>query len=164
MGKTVNKKEKCESKNHKKHYGDLWQCQSCKKHYCSNEGTTDHPEVCDKCWYTLYGKTKPQKIVMYGLLVETKEQLKQLEDGFKELGFHKPTLVGTFKTLPGQGGKGGRSDVVVAINNKDIPKLAISRLHLNGGFSWEEDYLANNITIVPSKAYKFFNKFNKEVE
>ncbi len=52
---------KCGSTNHcfscfKEHYGGLWQCKSCKKTYCFNEGTTDHPEVCDDYWVKLFNK------------------------------------------------------------------------------------------------------------
>ncbi len=101
------------------------------------------------------------KIVMTGLLVDNEEHLKQLEDGFKELGFHKPKLIGKFETLPGHDGLGGRSDVVFAVNTKDIPKLAVHPLHLNGGFSWAEDYVANNFILIPKSAYKFFDELKK---
>jgi hypothetical protein len=31
-------------------YGELWQCDSCKKTVCYAEGTTNHPRLCDECW------------------------------------------------------------------------------------------------------------------
>ena len=96
------------------------------------------------------------KIVMYGLLVETTEHWKQVEEGFKGMGFHKPKLVGKFETLPGDGGEGGRSDVVVEVNDKDVSKLAIHPMHLSGGFSWEDDYLANHRNLIPEDALKYF--------
>jgi hypothetical protein len=102
------------------------------------------------------------KIVMTGLLVETKEHLKQIEDGFKEIGFRKPKLIGKFKTLPGENGAGGRSDVVLAVSDKDVSKLAVHPMHLNGGFSWSEDYVANHRNLIPKTAYKYFDEFNKE--
>lgn len=99
-----------------------------------------------------------QKIVFTGLLLETKEHIKELEAGFKEMGFHKPKLIGKFKTLAGEGGAGGRSDVVLAVNDKDITKLAVSPMHLQGGFSWEEDYISNHKNLIPYSAYKFFDE------
>jgi hypothetical protein len=98
------------------------------------------------------------KIVMTGLLVETKEHSRQLEDGFKKMGFHKPNFIGKFKTLAGEGGEGGRSDVVLAVHDKDITRLAVSPFHLSGGFSWAEDYLTNHKSIIPKNAYKFFEE------
>jgi len=102
-----------------------------------------------------------QKIVMCGLLVENKKHLKELEDGFKEMGFHKPKLIGKFKTMPGEGGVGGRSDIVLAVDRKDINKLAISSFHLGGGFSWSDDYIANHRDIIPHEAYKFFDEIKQ---
>lgn len=101
------------------------------------------------------------KIVMTGLLVETREHLKQLEDGFKEMGFHKPKLIGKFETLAGEGGDGGRSDVVLAVNSKDVGKLAVHPFHLSGGFSWSDDYIANHKSLIPYKAYKYFDELEE---
>ena len=96
------------------------------------------------------------KIVMTALLVETNEHWKQIEEGFQKLGFGIPKLVGKFKTLAGKGGKGGRSDVVIEVENKYVPKMAIHPMHLSGGFSWCDDYYDNNRAIVPREARKFF--------
>jgi len=101
---------------------------------------------------------KMQKIVMSGLLLDTADHYKQLEEGFKNMGFAPPKVIGQFKTLPGQGGPGGRNDVVLAVDSKDVPKLAISPFHLSGGFSWAEDYLANNAKIIPPEARKLFQE------
>lgn len=95
-----------------------------------------------------------QKIVMTGLLVEGKAHWKQVEDGFKEMGFGKPKFIGKFRTLPGQGGEGGRSDVVAEVSGKDAMKMATHPFHLTGGFSWAEDYLANNRDIIPAEGLK----------
>ncbi len=103
-----------------------------------------------------------QKIVMTGLLVDNKKHLKQLEDGFKKMGFRKPKLIGQFETLPGEGSSGGRNDVVVAVNDKDISRLAVSAFHLNGGFHWVEDYISNHRSIIPASAYKFFDELKGE--
>lgn len=40
----------CQSTNHTKCYGDLWQCAGCGKTVCCNEGTDNRPELCDDCW------------------------------------------------------------------------------------------------------------------
>jgi hypothetical protein len=40
----------CESTNHPFCYGELWQCAACGKTVCCNEGSDDHPELCDDCW------------------------------------------------------------------------------------------------------------------
>lgn len=101
------------------------------------------------------------KIVMAGLLLETKEHFKQLNDGFKELGFHKPKFIGKFETLPGESGEGGRSDIVLAVSNKDMGKLAVHPMHLSGGFSWSEDYVANHRSLIPYKAYKYFDELKE---
>jgi len=43
----------CQSTNHTVCYGELWQCAVCGKTVCYNEGTDDHPELCDDCWAAL---------------------------------------------------------------------------------------------------------------
>jgi hypothetical protein len=40
----------CQSTNHTYCYGELWQCAACGKMVCCNEGSDDHPELCDDCW------------------------------------------------------------------------------------------------------------------
>lgn len=96
------------------------------------------------------------KIVITGLLVENKEHLKQLENGFKKLGFGRPKLVCKFKTLAGEGGEGGRSDVLVEVEDKYVAKMATHPMHLSGGFSWFNDYWDNHKSIIPNKYRKFF--------
>jgi|APSaa5957512576_1039674.scaffolds.fasta_scaffold04498_8 hypothetical protein len=44
-------------------------------------------------------------------------------------------------TAPGQGGEGGRSDLMFAIHEEDISKFAVPRL--SWGISWIEDVYAN---------------------
>jgi len=105
---------------------------------------------------------KKQRLVMFGLLVKTKEHLKQLQDGFKELDCGKIKVVGQFKTLPGEGGNGGRNDVVLEVENKYIPRLAVSQMHLSGWFSWAEDYYSNHNSIIPANAGNLFNGFKGE--
>lgn len=95
------------------------------------------------------------RIVMTGLLVRNKKEWKQVEDGFKENGFKAPKLVKQFKTLSGHGGEGGRNDVIADVVNKDVSKLAIHPFHLNGLFSWADDYVANNREIIPKEVLSF---------
>ena len=40
----------CESTNHKRCYGELWQCSQCGKTVCEAEGSDDDPDLCDDCW------------------------------------------------------------------------------------------------------------------
>lgn len=92
-----------------------------------------------------------QRIVMTGLLVRNKKEFEEVVDAFKEEGFKPPKLIKTFKTLPGKGGLGGRSDVIFDVADIDVSKLAVHPFHLNGLFSWGDDYLANNREIIPEK-------------
>lgn len=104
------------------------------------------------------------RIVMTALLVETDEHKRQLVDGFKDLGFGVPVVVGTFKTLAGHGGDGGRSDVVIDVPSESVPKMAVHPMHLSGGFSWADDYWANNNDIVPEDAKKYFEGYTHYAE
>ena len=97
-----------------------------------------------------------QRIVMYGLMVDTAEHKKQLVEGFEGLGFGTPVLVGQFKTLPGQGGEGGRNDVIIDVDMKAVNKMAVHPMHLSGGFSWVDDYYANHRELIPTEALKYF--------
>jgi len=103
------------------------------------------------------------KAVMYGLICDTEEHKQQLYDGFKEMGLHAPKIYGTFKTLAGEGGEGGRSDVVVGFHPADIGKLAVHPMHLSGGFSWHDDYWDNHSKLIPEYAKKkyFADLMNK---
>lgn len=105
-------------------------------------------------------KTQYVEAVWPGLDISTKTNKQQLIDGVKGMGYHRPKVIGAFKTLPGQGGEGGRSDVVIGFNSKDIGRLAVSPLHLgHEGFRWKDDYLAYNKDLIPEKAKrKFFFK------
>lgn len=98
-----------------------------------------------------------QKIVFTGLLVETKKQISELTTAFKEQGFHAPKIVHKFRTLPtpGEPGTGGRTDVIATVNDKDVPKLAIHPWHLQGLFSWLEDYVDNNRSIIPPETLEW---------
>lgn len=98
-----------------------------------------------------------QRIVMTGLLIKNKKKdEKEISDFFQKKGYGKIKIVGEFKTLPGEGGEGGRNDVVAEVESKYIGKLAVSQMHLSGGFSWAEDYYANHHSIIPYNACHLF--------
>ena len=44
----------CESTNHGRCYGDLWQCIQCGKTVCSAEGSDNDPDLCDDCRVTIH--------------------------------------------------------------------------------------------------------------
>jgi len=101
------------------------------------------------------------RIVCSGLLLKTKKHLQQLEDGFKKLGFGKPKVVGQYETLKGHGGDGGRSDVVLEVDNKYMGKMAVHSFHLSGGFRWADDYWNYNKDIVPENSHKLFDGYKE---
>lgn len=58
----------CQSTNHTVCYGELWQCAICQKTVCCNEGSTDHPELCDECWAVLFAPTASVHFTQQGAL------------------------------------------------------------------------------------------------
>lgn len=54
---------------------------------------------------------------------------------------------GQFKTLAGQGGEGGRNDVLFYVHDEDIGKFTIPRLA--AGIRWWGDYINNCADITP---------------
>lgn len=101
------------------------------------------------------------RIVCTGLLLDTCKQVTELKNIFKSEGFTPPILLTKYKTLPGKGGEGGRSDVILEVADKDISRLAVHPWHLNGLFHWYDDYYANNSIIVPAESKKYFEKETK---
>lgn len=96
------------------------------------------------------------KVVLTGCLCENDEHKKQITDAFKEEFDVDVKVLGAYATLPGHGGEGGRSDVVVEIPDSIIPKAAIHPWHLSGMFRWYDDYLDSSRDIVPLEALKKF--------
>lgn len=79
----------CQSTNHPVCYGELWQCSVCGKTVCYNEGTDNHPELCDDCWAVLFAPTRAVHFTEKGaleLVCDCPEQcgtvLKLTHDGF----------------------------------------------------------------------------------
>ena len=45
----------CESRNHREHRGELWQCVECLRVFCWEEGAGDSASnTCDDCWARLH--------------------------------------------------------------------------------------------------------------
>lgn len=56
-------------------------------------------------------------------------------------------VIGSVDTLPGQGGPGGRTDLLFTIHAKDIPRCAMRRLQF--GMRWWCDVKAQDSKIYP---------------
>lgn len=56
----------CQSTNHAVCYGELWQCAVCGKTVCCNEGSDDHPELCDDCWAALFTPSNEVTLLQSG--------------------------------------------------------------------------------------------------
>lgn len=89
--------------------------------------------------------------------------LRGVSDSLEDLGKLIPEtfdvriqMLDEFKTRAGQGGDGGRRDVLFLIHSDDISKFAVSRLGC--GISWWEDYLAGSKSIVPPSIKKKYPK------
>lgn len=74
----------CQSTNHTVCYGELWQCAACGKTVCCNEGTDDHPELCDDCWATLYAT--PQAVEVRQRTVLSQHPLQLVCDCTEQCG------------------------------------------------------------------------------
>ena len=101
------------------------------------------------------------KIVLCGVLCENGEHKQQLLDGFKDEFGVDFEILGSYLTLPGHGGEGGRNDVVMEMPDEVVLRAAIHRWHLSGLFRWYDDFLNGSRDIVPEEAYE---KFFKEEE
>lgn len=59
---------------------------------------------------------------------------------------------GEFMTLPGQGGEGGRSDLLFWVSEDDVPRFALPRLYY--GIRWWDDYVNGSRDIIPADILK----------
>jgi len=97
-----------------------------------------------------------QHIVMQGLLYKGKKDENEINEFFKEKGWGKVKYKMQFKTLPGFGGPGGRTDVVFEwhASGDEFGKFSIGRFGMGANAPrWLEDYLDNNGDIVPESVY-----------
>lgn len=72
-------------------------------------------------------------------------------------------FAGQYKTLPGRGGEGGRSDLVFDLSDKHIGHAAIHPWHLSGLFLWADDYYRDNHEIVPTESKALFDGYTRYV-
>lgn len=94
------------------------------------------------------------KAVICGLLLETDEHRQQILDAFRKEFGEDIKILGRYHTLPGHGGEGGRSDVVIELPDGIIPKASIHPWHLEGRYRWADDFLDGSRDIVPQEALK----------
>ena len=74
---------------------------------------------------------------------------KEFEEFFHDEGF-RVKYATEFKTLTGNGGEGGRQDVLFYIHDEDVKKFAMYRLKREG-MSWWEDAIDNENKIFPER-------------
>ena len=70
---------------------------------------------------------------------------------FKKEGFGSVKKVMAIKTLAGNGGSGGRSDIVFVLTSPNIMKFGLSPFRFSSGASWGSDYIDNDNDIIPEK-------------
>lgn len=97
---------------------------------------------------------KSQYVVWTGLTYSVSDA-KYINSFFKDKNWGKLTYKMKFKTLPGFGGSGGRSDVVFKWSgtSDQLQIFAVGRFNLDG-ISWVEDYISNNRQIIPAEKLK----------
>ena len=102
-----------------------------------------------------------QYIIFTGLIYKGIESEKEINEFFKKERWGKVKYKNQFKTIAGQGGEGGRNDVLFKLITKkdEIGKFSVGRFRI-GGISWLGDYVNNNKKIIP---YKELEKLRKLV-
>ena len=99
-----------------------------------------------------------QIVVFHGLLLP-EDQREDFEEFCKtQLGAEMKYL-DEYTTLPGEGGEGGRTDVMVRIKQDAIPSYAVARFqHGDMTGRWWEDVVDNNKAIIPKETLKQYPK------
>jgi hypothetical protein len=83
--------------------------------------------------------------------------VQELVDFFKDEMNVRIKFMEEVKTLPGDGGEGGRNDIFFYVHDDDIEKFAIPRLKM--GIRWWEDVLNNQRErIYPKEIYEKYPK------
>jgi hypothetical protein len=103
------------------------------------------------------------KIVLTGLLCESEADRQYIIDEFAKEKL-PVQYVGQYKTLAGQGGEGGRSDVVFELEGSAVMRGAIHPWHLSGLFRWADDYYASDHEIVPEDSKEIFDGYTHYTE
>ena len=104
-----------------------------------------------------------QHVVLMGLTFDPNntEHVGDIDKFFKDKGWGKLTYVMQFKTLPGHGGPGGRTDVVFEWSgtSDELGRFSVQRFGFASGDvpRWLEDYITNNEDIIPPS---ILNKLN----
>jgi hypothetical protein len=96
----------------------------------------------------LKDKNYNQLVIWRGTIVG-EENIKEFEEFFHDEGF-RVKYATEFKTLAGNGGEGGRQDVLFYIHDEDVKKFAMYRLKREG-MSWWEDAIDNENKIFPER-------------
>ena len=102
------------------------------------------------------GKMVEQYVVWQGI-VNAKNDIKHINEFFKEKGWGKLKYIMEWKTLPGFGGEGGRNDTLFLLTAtpKELGSFSIQRLAWGPDTPrWLEDYIDNNMEIIPHKTLK----------
>lgn len=93
-------------------------------------------------------KSEFTQLVVWRGTVVGEDKVKDFTDWMLENGF-TVKYAEEFETLPGDGGEGGRNDLLFYVASEDIPKFSLWRLQY--GMNWWEDYLDNSGEIVPDE-------------
>ena len=93
-------------------------------------------------------KDYKQLVIWRGTIVG-EENIEDFEKFFHDEGFSVKYAT-EFETLAGNGGEGGRKDVLFYVHGKDIQKFTMFRLKFEG-MSWWEDAIDNEGEIFPER-------------
>lgn len=103
-----------------------------------------------------------QYVVLQGLIFDEKKvsSIKPINNFFKSQKWGKLKYKTQLKTKAGQGGSGGRNDVIFAWSGtqKEMGRFAVQRFGLEHAPRWLEDYIANNMSIIPVKKLEDLKK------
>ena len=97
-----------------------------------------------------------QVCIIHGLVFESKEDIDEFVQFILDKTGTRVQYLEQVKTLPGDGGEGGRNDVLFAVHNDDVAKFAVPRFQL--GARWIEDTLSKvnyRDPIYPERIFKY---------
>lgn len=93
-------------------------------------------------------KSRKLQVTVWPGTTLPKNEENDLKKFFKKMGAKDALVLGIISTKPGEGGQGGRHDLVTAVDMGDnVGKFSIQRLAY--GISWWEDYVDNHKEIIP---------------
>lgn len=97
-----------------------------------------------------------EQFVVWMGVVHAKDDIGSINKLFSKNGWGRLEYVREFNTLRGQGGAGGRTDVVFRWtgSQEQLAKFSTQRFALGvDAPRWLEDYLKNNADIIPRDVY-----------